>query len=266
MFDRFNRRINYLRVSVTDRCNLRCVYCRPEEGLPLSRETTIMSFEEIAEVVRTAVGMGMDKVRLTGGEPLVRRDVLRLVEMLARIDGVRDLSMTTNGTLLAPMARDLKSAGLHRVNISLDTLDAERFRKLTRGGELEAVLSGIYAAIDAGLVPVKLNCVVKASSNEPDARMVAEFASKIGADVRFIRQMDLALGLFWPVDGGTGGICSICNRLRLTCEGKVLPCLFSDLAFDVRELGAEEALRRAVSCKPRTGLYSRLNRFCKVGG
>jgi len=266
MFDRFERRIHYLRVSVTDRCNLRCTYCRPEEGLLLSRETPIMSFEEIASVVRIAVDLGVDKVRLTGGEPLVRRGIVSLVEMLGGTEGVKDFALTTNGTLLAPVAAALKNAGLHRVNVSLDTMDPDAYRQLTRGGELGSVLEGIRAAVDAGLTPVKLNCVVKRDSSEPNAQAVARFAALEGLEVRFIREMDLLRGEFWQVEGGTGGKCEVCNRLRLTCEGKVLPCLFGDQAFDVRELGPEEALRRAVQFKPQSGRFSRLNRFYRVGG
>jgi len=265
MFDRYNRRIHYLRVSVTDRCNLRCVYCMPESGVTLLRHEDVLSFEEIAEVVRTAVGMGIDKVRLTGGEPLVRRGVIHLVEMLARIDGITDYAMTTNAVLLDDCASRLKQAGLHRVNISLDTLDPERFRKNTRGGDVSRVLAGIDAAIAADLTPVKLNCVVERSSREPDARDVARFAEQKGIQARFIRRMDIANGRFWPIEGGDGGDCARCNRLRLSCDGMIRPCLFSDLAFSVRELGAAEAIRRAVGAKPETG-HKSTNQFYSIGG
>ena len=155
---------------MTDRCNLRCVYCMPAEGVPLARHEDILSFEEIAEVTRTAVEMGVDKVRITGGEPLVRRGITRLVEMLAGIGGIRDLAMTTNGVLLAEFAAGLKQAGLGRTNVSLDTVDPQRYRRITRGGELTRALAGIDAAAAAGLTPVKLNCVVEESSCEPDAQ------------------------------------------------------------------------------------------------
>jgi len=256
MFDRFERRIDYLRVSVTDRCNLRCVYCMPQGGVRLLRREELLTFEEIRQVVRAAVGMGVEKVRLTGGEPLVRRDVLVLVGMIARIGGIGDFAMTTNGALLARFARGLKDAGLHRVNVSLDSLDPERYRRITRGGDVERVLAGIEAAVEAGLTPIKLNCVVERSSREPDAREVAAFARSRGLQVRFIRRMDTASGRFWPVEGGDGGHCARCNRLRLSSDGMVRPCLFSDLAFSVRELGPEEAIRRAVQAKPQQGLSS----------
>ena len=265
MFDRFSREINYLRVSVTDRCNLRCVYCMPLEGVTPLRHEDVLSFEEIQQVVRVAVGMGIDKVRLTGGEPLVRRDILVLVEMLGRMDGIKDFAMSTNGILLAEFAKGLKDAGLHRVNVSLDALDPGSYRRTTRGGDVDRVLSGIEAAAAAGLVPIKVNCVVERSSSEPDAQEVAEFAKNNGFQVRFIRRMDTAKGHFWTVEDGDGGDCPRCNRLRLSSDGMVRPCLFSDLAFSVRELGPGEAIRRAVEAKPEAGLKS-ANQFFRLGG
>ena len=134
MFDRFDRRIDYLRISVTDKCNLRCIYCMPADGVKMVRHEDVLSFEEILDVARTAVGMGVRKVRLTGGEPLVRRGLLDLVSMIARIDGIADYSMSTNGVLLARYAGPLREAGLHRVNVSLDAVDPDRYRELTGGG------------------------------------------------------------------------------------------------------------------------------------
>ncbi len=266
MFDRFDRRINYLRVSVTDRCNLRCVYCMPEEGVPLGSHDDVLSFEEILEVTETAVDMGIDKVRITGGEPLVRRGIVSLVSMLADIDGVRDLAMTTNGTFLSEFATPLKRAGLHRLNISLDALDPARYREVTRGGEVSRVLEGIRVAVDAGFEGTRLNCVVKASSSEPDAVAVRRFAEANGFEARFIRQMDIERGEFWVVEGGAGGDCKTCNRLRLTSNGLVKPCLFSDVAFSCRELGPEEALRCAVQAKPESGYSGAENKFYSIGG
>ena len=265
MFDRFDRRISYLRVSVTDRCNLRCTYCMPESGVRLLRHEDVLSFEEITEVVRTAVGMGISKVRLTGGEPLARRDILDLVKMLSGMDGILDYAMSTNGIRLAEYAPGLKAAGLHRVNVSLDALDPERFAAVTRGGEVARVLEGIDAALASGLTPVKLNCVVNRSSAEPDAQAVLEFGQDRGLAVRFIRRMDTANGRFWPIEGGDGGVCSRCNRLRLSSDGMVKPCLFSDMAFSVRQLGAAEAIRQAVAAKPEAGRKS-ANTFYGTGG
>jgi len=253
MKDRFGREITYLRISVTDRCNLRCVYCMPVAGVPELSHDDILRFEEITGVARAAVAMGVSKIRITGGEPLVRRGVPALVRMLRDIPGVKDLAMTTNGILLDQFARELARAGLMRVNISLDTLRPERFAEITRGGDLKQVLAGIDAAQKAGLAPIKLNCVVLDSSGEPDARAVAEFGAGRGLRVRFIKRMDSATGKFSVVEGGTGGDCPRCNRLRLSASGLVRPCLFSDIGFSVRELGAGEALRRAVEKKPESG-------------
>lgn len=266
MLDRFNRRIDYLRISVTDRCNLRCVYCMPEEGVPLATHDSILSFEEILDVVETAVEMGIVKVRITGGEPLVRRGIVSLVSMLAKTDGVRDLAMTTNGTFLDKFAKPLKEAGLHRLNVSLDTLVPERYREVTRVGAVWQVLDGIQAAADAGFEGTRLNCVVRESSSEPDAVAVKRFAEARGLEARFIRRMDIERGEFWVVEGGTGGNCKTCNRLRLTSDGLVKPCLFSDVAFSYRELGATEAIKRAVEAKPEAGYSGAQNRFYSVGG
>ena len=266
MQDRFGRRIDYLRVSVTDRCNLRCRYCMPEAGVPLIDHADVLRYEEVAEFVRTAVGMGIRKVRLTGGEPLVRKGLIALVEMLAAIDGIEDLCMTTNGTLLAAFARELREAGLGRVNVSLDAIDPERFAWITRGGRIADVLAGIDAARAAGLTPIKLNCVVERSRDEPDARDVAAYAERNGLSVRFIRRMDLAAGKFHPVEGGDGGQCGRCGRLRLSCDGWLRPCLFSDRQVNIRHVGSAEAIREAVDDKPPVGTRSLGRPMNCVGG
>ena len=256
MYDRYNRRITYLRISVTDRCNLRCAYCMPLQGVALLDHRDVLSFEEICEVARTAVDMGMDKIRLTGGEPLVRRGVLDLVAMIGRIAGIKDYAMTTNGVLLAQYAAGLRAAGLHRLNIHLDTLDPDRFRRITRGGDLNDVLAGIDAARAAGFARIKLNCVIDETPQEEDAQAVLAFGRDRGMEVRFIRQMRLNEGRFWPVHGGAGGRCGACNRLRLSSDGMIYPCLFSDDSYDVRDLGVEQAFRMAVEGKPLRGRQS----------
>ena len=265
MHDRFKRNINYLRISVTDMCNLRCGYCMPAESVKLIQHDDILSFEEITALTRQAVALGMDKVRLTGGEPLVRRDILTLVDMLGQIKGIQDFAMTTNGIQLPDYAPDLKAAGIQRLNISLDTLNPARYRAITRVGRVEHVLAGIEAALQVGFQRIKLNCVIDQSPDEPDARTVAAFGAERGLDVRFIRQMDMAQGRFWRVFGGDGGHCVTCNRLRLSSDGKIYPCLFSDQAYDIRELGVEKALCMAVAGKPESGHKSN-NRFYRVGG
>lgn len=266
MYDKFNRKIDYLRISVTDRCNLRCVYCMPEEGIQLLDHRQILSFDEITQFTRLAVSKGVRKVRLTGGEPLVRKGIVSLVEMLSEIEGIEDLAMTTNGTLLEEYAFNLKKAGLRRVNISLDTLDPEYYSRITRGGKLKDVLRGIETALEAGLTPVKINCVIKKSHQEPHAQAVAAYAGEKKLEVRFIHQMNLDEGEFTVVEGGSGGDCAHCNRLRLTATGNVKPCLFNDLEYNIRELGSEEALRLAVEHKPRCGSVNHTSEFYNIGG
>lgn len=266
MLDRFERNITYLRISVTDRCNLRCRYCMPEEGISLISHDDILTYDEITDFTRLAVANGVNKVRITGGEPLVRKGVTGLVSMIEGIQGISDLSMTTNGVLLAEYAAGLAAAGLMRVNISLDTVDPERYRYVTRGGDINAVFRGIDAAQEAGLRPVKINCVIKSTPDEEDARAVAGYCIREGLEVRFIRQMDLASGTFSVVHGGNGGNCARCNRLRLTPGGMVRPCLFSDRGYSIRELGAAEALRRAVEEKPERGTVNSVNCFYNIGG
>lgn len=266
MFDRFNRKINYLRISVTDKCNLRCIYCMPAEGIKLLRHEDILNFDEIVEVTKVAVALGVDKVRITGGEPLVRKGIVDLVQMIGAIKGIKDFAMTTNGTLLEKHAAALANAGLQRINISLDTLDPERYKQITRFGNIEDVFKGIESAKRAGLLPIKINCVVNESSNEPDAVAVKKFCAENDLKVRFIKEMNLETGKFSRVEGGDGGDCSRCNRLRLTSDGKILPCLFSDLGYDVRELGAEQALRMAIGDKPESGTVNHLKQFSNIGG
>ncbi len=266
MLDQYNREINYLRISVTDRCNLRCTYCMPASGIRFMPENTLISFGEILEIVKVGVRDGINKVRLTGGEPLVRKGIVRLVKMIAAVPGIEDLSMTTNGILLEKFARPLSDAGLNRVNISLDTLSPERYARITRGGDIQKVFRGIEAARRAGLHPVKINCVVAKDKNEKDAREVARFCEMNGLEVRFIRQMNLEKGRFAVVDGGKGGDCKSCNRLRLTANGKIRPCLFNDLTYDVKTTGTAQAFQMALQNKPKTGTRSLSGKFYGIGG
>ncbi len=266
MYDRFNRQINYLRISVTDRCNLRCTYCMPAEGIQLMQHDDVLRFNEITDTVNYAVSLGVDKIRITGGEPLVRKGIVDLVSMISKIEGIKDFGMTTNGILLNEYAQDLADAGLQRVNISLDTMNPVKYYKITRLGDINQVFEGIKAAKKAGLTPIKINCVVKKSSKEPDAVEVAEFCKKNDLQIRYITEMNLETGSFSVVNGGTGGNCSICNRLRLTANGDIMPCLFSDLRFNIRKLGIEKAFEQALGKKPKSGQIASNSQFYNVGG
>jgi cyclic pyranopterin phosphate synthase len=190
LIDTFGRAHDNLRVSVTDRCNLRCTYCMPEEVVFLDR-SELLSFEEIAHFVRVAASLGIDKVRLTGGEPLMRRELPRLVHMLTEIPGIRDVGLTTNAVLLAEQAQPLYDAGLRRINVSLDTLDAGRFRELARRDGLDRVLAGIDAAKAAGLGPVKVNAVVLRGVNDCDVVPLARYARAHGLEMRYIEYMPI---------------------------------------------------------------------------
>ena len=275
--DQFGRKITYLRISVTDRCNFRCVYCMPASGVEWRSHAEILRYEEIVRIVRAATAIGIRKVRLTGGEPLVREGIVELVQELSRIPGIDELVMTTNGALLSRYAERLAPAGLDRVNISLDTLNPERFQRITRTGRLEETIAGIYAAREAGLSPIKLNAVVMQGFNDDE---VVDLARKTqeGFGVRFIEPMPVGtpdvnlagrfvsgeeirariereLGPLIPVRsegparvyriaGAPGEIgfitalsapfCDRCNRMRITADGKLRPCLLAPIEIDLK--------------------------------
>jgi cyclic pyranopterin phosphate synthase len=322
--DSFQRPINYLRISVTDRCNLRCVYCMPEEGVALMSHYDILSYEEIFTIVKAAAELGINKVRLTGGEPLVRAGLEDLVRLLAGIEAINDISLTTNGILLARYAAGLKDAGLMRVNVSLDTLQPEKFRRITRRGRLEDTLAGIAAARSVGLNPVKINMVVMAGVNDDEIQDFARKTVDDGWHVRFIELMPTSGNEFlasklvpaeeirkrleplgrlepWRTDVGNGPakyfrlpgasgtigfitpvtehFCYQCNRLRLTADGKLRPCLLNEDEIDLREPlrgGASDAelkglIEKAIVGKPRghhlaDGAKHEGRPFSQVGG
>jgi cyclic pyranopterin phosphate synthase len=214
--DRFGRSMNYLRISVTDRCNLRCIYCMPPEGVPHISHSEILSYEEIRAVVQAAAHLGVRKIRLTGGEPLVRADFPELVKMLSQIEGIEELSLTTNGALLKDYAQALKQAGLSRVNVSLDTLRRSRFQHVTRLGELKDVLTGIEAAKEAGLLPIKINTVVMRGINDDEILDFARMTYKDGWHVRFIELM--------PFKGVAQPVPSVELQRRISSLGRLEPC------------------------------------------
>jgi cyclic pyranopterin phosphate synthase len=238
----------------------------PEEGIQLLKHEDILSYDEITDFVKEAAVSGINKVRITGGEPLARKGIVTLTGMIAAIKGIKDLSMTTNGTLLELFADDLSKAGLQRVNISLDTVDPEKYAFVTRTGNLNDVFKGIEAAKKAKLFPIKINCVIRKSRDEEDARSVTQFCKDNNLEIRYIKEMNLAKGSFSRVEGGTGGNCIICNRLRLTSTGKLKPCLFSDIELDIRKMGYENAIKLAISLKPEQGLSNMKNSFYNIGG
>jgi cyclic pyranopterin phosphate synthase len=325
--DRYQREITYLRVSVTDRCNFRCVYCMPEQGIPRRSHEEILTYEEITRLVGKAVEMGIRRVRLTGGEPLVRRDLVDLVRRLNAIPNLEEISLTTNGFLLDRLGLPLKEAGLSRVNISLDTLDAGKFARITRGGSFEQAWKGILAAETAGLTPIKLNAVVVRGVNDDELIHLARLTLDHDWQMRFIELMPVGNQMEWgegfpavekryvsvqqmhaileplhlepitiqngngparvyriPGAQGTLGFisplgehfCENCNRLRLTADGNLRPCLLMDTEIPVREsLRARQdvstAIQQAIDLKPEgheleEKVFPAIRRMIDIGG
>lgn len=300
--DRFGRVHDYLRISVTDRCNLRCLYCMPEEGMDFTESENLMSYDQIVEVVEAGAALGITKLRITGGEPLIRPGLDGLISRLSAIEGIRDIALTTNGIFLAKQAEALKAAGLNRVNISLDTLDSSRFRFIARRGELKRVMEGIEAAAAVGFDPIKLNCVLLKEVNEDEIADFLKLAYDQPMHVRFIEYMPIGhadenwkkhyLPLTrvlevaeregyeisrrtnvhgngpsddWQMKGARGSFglihpisdhfCSNCNRLRLTADGSIKPCLYWVDELNVKDaFGQPEEMQRlllrAMDIKP----------------
>lgn len=266
LLDRYKRPITYLRISVTDRCNLRCSYCMPECGVEIKRHADMLSYEQIAEITRVAVGLGITKVRLTGGEPLVRRGIVDLVELLGRIEGLETLAMTTNGVMLPLYATALKSSGLQSVNISLDSLDPERYRRLTRGGQVEKAIAGVDAAVAAGFSPIKVNAVVSAESSPEDIALLEAFCKARGVRLQRIGEYHLDRDKVDFESFDRPPKCAFCNRLRLTADGYFKPCLHSDAEVPVDFANIETSIRQAVSIKPKKGTVCTNRHMVSIGG
>lgn len=302
--DGYFRTVNYLRISITDKCNLRCIYCMPAEGIKLKAHEELLRFEELTELVKVAAELGVTKVRLTGGEPLVRKNMVSFVEAIAQVPGIDDIALTTNGVLLPKLGPALKQAGLKRVNVSLDSLQPARFRWITRVGEWIDTWAGIETALELGFDPVKINMVVIRGVNDDEILDFVDLTYRYPLHVRFIEFMPIGTSDGWaqkrlvpyaeikeiiekrvelipvksvkgngpakyyqlPGTKGTVGFispitnhfCQHCNRLRLTAEGKLRPCLHSSWEIDLKaslRAGASreqlaELFREAIRRKP----------------
>lgn len=315
MWDDFGRKIKYLRLSVTDLCQYRCIYCMPSQGVEKLAHSQMLSVDECVDVTRACVELGVEKVRITGGEPLVRRGILDICRGIAAIDGVKELCMTTNGALLPKYAKDLKAAGVHRLNISMDTLNPEKFRRITRVGELEQALVGLAAAEEAGFTGTKINCVLLGGINDDEIAAMAALTRDRDIDVRFIELMPIGECARWDKErflsgeavlralpeareAGYSGVarlyalpghkgriglidplshkfCSDCDKIRITADGKLKPCLHSAREFPLKGLRGEalkEAIGQAIAAKPRehhmdaTHASDSLRGMSKIGG
>ena len=293
MTDRFGRNISYLRISVTELCNLRCRYCMPEEGVCKKRHEEMLREDEMIQAVEAAASLGITKLRITGGEPLVKKNIVSICRRAAAVEGIREVCLTTNGILLPALAVPLKEAGVKRLNISLDTLDAEKYAYITRTGSLSQAVEGIRAAMDAGFEKVKLNTVLIGGFNEEEIAPLAELTLRYPIDLRFIEMMPMVEGGFGPeafipntrvlevlpqleeqpADGGVARLyrlpgalgrvglispvnahfCAACNRIRLTADGKLKPCLHSAEEYSIKGLdreGMRSVMERAIYNKP----------------
>ena len=295
MKDQYGRQINYMRVSVTDRCNLRCIYCMPEEGIKQVSHQDILTYDEIVQIVNAAAAVGITRIKLTGGEPLVRKNLAGLVEALRAVPGIEEVTVTTNGILLKEQIGKLAKAGISAVNISVDSLDPDMYASIARKDALAAVLEGMEAAVSCPGLKVKINCVPLKGLNEEEWVRLAQIARERPIDVRFIEMMPMGLGrdfqgssqkevlerlreTFGPeqyLDGNFGNgpatyvhfngfagkigfisalshkFCSECNRIRMTAEGFLKPCLQYASGEDLREMirngASEEELIRAIN-------------------
>jgi cyclic pyranopterin phosphate synthase len=265
MYDSYNRSIDYLRISVTDKCNLRCRYCLPEEGVPQRQHEDFLRHEQIVEVVRAAVGLGLTKIRLTGGEPLVKRGIVELAGMIRAVPGVKHLAMTTNGTLLARYAAGLRRAGLDSLNVSLDTLDAERYRHLTRGGRIEEVLEGIDVALREGF-PVKINMVVLEDTSKGEIERLRAFCRDKGLELQLINHFDLREAKSERYLFDRPPKCTTCNKIRLLADGQLKPCLHSDQEIALDPADIEGSLRRTIEAKPKNGCACTNRSMAQIGG
>ena len=295
MQDSYGRTIQYLRLSVTDLCNYRCIYCMPEDGVVKKKHQDMLTIEEMTEIVQAAYKLGIRKIRLTGGEPLVRKGIVTLCRNIKSIDSTIELGITTNGSLLAPMAKQLKSTGVDRLNISLDSTEPETFKKITRGGDLQDVFSGIKAAQNAGFEQLKINTVLLKNVNDHELYDLIYLTKDTAVHVRFIELMPLGVAKDWDsdrfmttamiegllqnaellkIDGvarvyrlpghkGTIGLicpvshsfCPSCNKIRVTADGKLKPCLHSNQEINLRGLhdkALEEAIRTGIMQKPKS--------------
>lgn len=294
MKDGFDREITYLRLSVTERCNLRCRYCMPEEGICKKRHQEMLTEDEMILAVKAAASLGVCKLRITGGEPLIKRNILTICKRAAGVPGIREVCVTTNGILLPALAGPLREAGVSRLNISLDTLDPEKYAYITRCGQLSEFFAGLEAALEAGFLKIKINCVLIGGFNDGEIRPLAELSLRYPVDVRFIELMPMGesgefgpaayipgkevlrrlqelealddmdgVARFYRLPGAQGNVglispmsahfCGNCNRIRITADGHIKPCLHAPAEYSLKGLdldGMRAQMQAAILAKP----------------
>ena len=294
MIDKFGREITYMRLSVTDKCNLRCRYCMPAEGVCLKEHKDMLTEDEMITAVEAAASLGIKKLRITGGEPLVKRNIVSICRRAVLVPGIEEVCLTTNGIYLPKLAEPLKAAGVKRINLSLDTLNPEKYAYITRTGTLEDFRAGFHAALDAGFEKVKLNAVLIGGFNDDEIPQLAELTRQYPVDMRFIEMMpmydsgdfkeasfvpntrvlealpeaeavahDGGVAKLYRLPGGQGNIglisplnahfCGTCNRVRLTADGKIKPCLHAPDEYSLKGLdfdGMKKVLEEAIWNKP----------------
>ncbi len=269
LIDPFGRIVDYLRISITDKCNYRCIYCMPKEGVTLKRHDEILRLEDLAKIAQAGAELGIRKIRLTGGEPLVRKNIVTLIKWLSGISKIQEVVMTTNGSLLTEeFAVALKKAGLGRINISLDTLNPVKFHKYTRLGNIEDVLRGIQSAKKAGLLPIKINMVIFPETSKKEIDEMSSYCESEGFVLQKIMQFSLydRNDLSNKFHTERPPKCESCNRLRLTADGHIKPCLFSDSEIKVNLNNIEESILKAVASKPKNGTACTRRTMDKIGG
>ena len=266
MFDRFDRKITYLRVSVTDRCNLRCTYCTGVHDFIPKKHTDILRYEEIRDIVKEASDIGITKVRLTGGEPLIKKNIETLVRYISEIDAITELTMTTNGSLLADKAEGLKQNGLDRINISFDTLDQERYTQITGRGDISDVFKGIEAARNAGFKNTKINMVIIPTLNMDEIETMRAFCIEKGLDLQLIRQFSLSEQKSSVQGYDRPPRCTECNKIRLLADGMIKPCLVTDIEVKVDMNDIKGSLRKAIELKPKRGSVCETRTMHQIGG
>ena len=265
MLDSFDREINYMRISVTDRCNLKCVYCMPEEGIIKKHHNEILRYEQIYEIVKEASKLGINKVRITGGEPLVRKNIEKLIKMIRSIENIKTIAMTTNGILLEPNAYKLKEAGLNSINISLDTLDAKRYKTITRGGDLFSAIKGIETANKLGF-KLKINVVIYDEISKKELPKLHKFSKSIDAELQTIKFYNINEQKEDTTEYDRPAKCKYCNRIRLLSDGYLLSCLHSNIKVKVDFDNIKGSLMKCINIKPENGSYSDIKSLSMIGG